>query len=80
MTTNESNQSEPAIYGDKIVWVDEVQIDDAIDPYFSINNNICVYDLATSTETQLPSGLRIWDPSIYKDVIAWSGQRYLEGL
>jgi len=74
ITTNESNQSEPAIYEDKIVWVDEVRIDDpeiAVDSYFSINNVICVYNLSTSTETQLPSGLRIWDPSIYGDIIVW---------
>ena len=77
ITTNESNQSEPAIYGDKIVWVDEVQIDDAIDPYLSINNNICVYDLATSTETPLSSGLRIWNPSIYKDVVVWEQEDFV---
>ncbi|AKB74941.1 cell surface protein [Methanosarcina lacustris Z-7289] len=74
ITTNESNQSEPVIYGDKIVWVDELRIDDpeiAVDPYFSINNFICVYDLSTSTETRLPSGLRIWNPSIYGDIIVW---------
>jgi beta propeller repeat protein len=77
ITINESNQSEPAIYGDKIVWVDEVQIDNAVDPYFSINNNICVYDLATSTETRLPSGLRIWNPSIYKDVVVWGQEDFV---
>ncbi|AKB45538.1 MULTISPECIES: hypothetical protein [Methanosarcina] len=77
ITTNESNQSDPAIYGDKIVWVDEVQIDDAIDPYFSINNNICVYDLATSTETPLSAGLRSWNPSIYKDVVVWEQEDYV---
>ena len=74
ITTNETNQSDPAIYGDKIVWVDEVRIDDpeiAVDPYFSINNFICVYDLSTSTETRLHSGLRIWNPSIYGDIIVW---------
>ncbi|MCC4770064.1 hypothetical protein FXV91_07580 [Methanosarcina sp. DH2] len=74
ITTNESNQSEPAIYGDKIVWVDEVQIDDpeiVVDPYFSINHVICVYDLSTSTETRLYPGIRIWNPSIYKDRIVW---------
>jgi beta propeller repeat protein len=80
ISTNETNQTEPAIYGDKIVWVDELRIDDpeiAVDPYFSINNFICVYDMSTSTETQLPSGLRMWNPSIYRDIVVWDQEDFV---
>ncbi|KKG12872.1 hypothetical protein EO97_02225, partial [Methanosarcina sp. 2.H.T.1A.15] len=74
ITTNESNQSEPAIYGDKIVWVAEVPIDDpelAPYSYLTVYNAICVYNLSTSTETQLSPGVRMWNPSIYGNKIVW---------
>jgi beta propeller repeat protein len=80
ITTNESNQSDPTIYGDKVVWVDELKIDDPeipADSYLAINNLVCVYDLSTSTETQLSSGLRIWSPSIYKDIVVWKQEDFV---
>ena len=74
LSTNESNQTEPAIYGDKIIWVDEVRIDDPevlAGSYRSFYNVICLYNLSTSTETKVAEGIRMWNPSIYGDTLVW---------
>ncbi|WP_440946116.1 PGF-pre-PGF domain-containing protein [Methanosarcina sp. T3] len=66
ITTNESNQSMPAIYGDRIVWQDDR----------NGNLDIYMYDLSTSTETQITfNSSRQYDPAIYGDRIVWTDDR-----
>jgi beta propeller repeat protein len=66
ITTNESDQMGPAIYGDRIVWID------------SRNGNwdIYMYDLSTKKENQIttnPSDSLY--PAIYGDRIVWGDDR-----
>jgi beta propeller repeat protein len=73
ITPSKSNQTFPAIYGDKIVWQDDR------------NGNGCslfMYDLSTSKEIQITTNKSWeWKPAIYEDKIAWqyapSGYPYL---
>jgi beta propeller repeat protein len=66
ITTNESQQDYPAIYGDKIVWQD----------YRNGNSSwsktdIYMYNLSTSTETQITTSGSASDPKIYGDRIVY---------
>lgn len=66
ITTNESTQEYPAIYGDRIVWQD------------SRNGNldIYLYDLSTSRETQITTDPAAqYSPAIYGDRIIWTDER-----
>ena len=66
ITTDPSDQSDPAIYGDRIVWVD----------YRNDNYDIYMYDLSTDTEIPIttdPSSQ--WYPAIYGDRIVWEDYR-----
>ncbi|NLN44732.1 MAG: PKD domain-containing protein, partial [Methanosarcina sp.] len=59
---------EPAIHGDRIVWMGERDG----------NWNIYMYDLSTNTETQITdTGLALWPsaPVIYGDRIVWVDER-----
>lgn len=71
ITTNKSNQTKPAIYGDKIVFFD--------DRSGLGNYNIYVYDLSTSKETQITINGSSYDytmgPAIYGDRIVWQEYR-----
>jgi beta propeller repeat protein len=87
ITTNSSNQGDPAIYGDRIVWTDKrnvVTLEDMSDIY--------MYDLSTSTETRITTAkedqmaegteTRITTnegeqeyPAIYGDRIVWRDWR-----
>jgi beta propeller repeat protein len=66
ITTNESLQINPAIYGDKIVWQDDR----------NGNSDIYMYNLSSSTETQITTNEsnQIW-PAIYGDRIVWVDDR-----
>jgi beta propeller repeat protein len=66
ITTNESNQSMPAIYGDRIVWQDER----------NGNSDIYTYDLSTLKETQITTNKsgQIF-PAIYGDRVVWQDER-----
>jgi beta propeller repeat protein/parallel beta-helix repeat protein len=79
ITKNKSNQTNPVIYGDKIVFLD----DRNVSGYY----NIYVYDLSTSTETQIPTNISylpyyynsdVW-PAIYSDRIVWREYRNNNG-
>ncbi len=76
ITTNKSNQTKPAIYGDKIVYLD--------DRNGWENYNICIYDLSTSRETHLPTNISYayrysaW-AEIYGDRIVWKAHRNNNG-
>ncbi|WP_440945131.1 hypothetical protein ACSAZL_13315 [Methanosarcina sp. T3] len=66
ITTNESNQSRPAIYGDRIVWTDDR----------NGNYDIYMYNISTSTETQITtSESNQSEPAIYGDRIVWTDDR-----
>ncbi|WP_269849699.1 TolB family protein [Methanosarcina horonobensis] len=66
ITTSESNQSRPAIYGDRIVWTDDR----------NGNYDIYMYNISTSTETQITTnGSNQSDPEIYGDQIVWTDDR-----
>jgi len=69
ITTNKSNQTKPAIYGDRIVFFD--------DRSRWGHYNIYMYDLSTSGETQIPTSISYYDsdtwPAIYGDRIVWKG-------
>jgi beta propeller repeat protein len=66
ITTNESLQINPAIYGDKIVWQDDR----------NGNSDIYMYNLSSSAETQITTNEsnQMW-PAIYGDIIVWKDDR-----
>ena len=67
ITTNKSNQMQPAIYGDTIVWKDER----------NGNSDIYMYDLSTSNETQITTRESYeFSPDIYRDRIIWTDLRH----
>jgi beta propeller repeat protein/parallel beta-helix repeat protein len=76
ITTNKSNQTKPAIYGNKIVFFD--------DRSGWGHYNIYMYDLSTSRETQIPTNISYYDsdtwPAIYGDRIVWKGDRNINGV
>ena len=77
VTTDESNQVEPAIYEDRIVWADN-RNGGGRDEYGKPDGNwdIYMYDLSTSTETQITSSNSTqWKPSIYGNRIVWEDKR-----
>ena len=75
ITTNKSNQTMPAIYGDKIVFLD--------DRNGWGHYNIYMYDLSTSRETQITTNVSHYDsnirPVIYGDRIVWKAHRNTNG-
>lgn len=76
ITSNESNQITPAIYGDKIVWTDYRNSGESSDLYMNINSDIYMYDLSTSTETQITSNeSNQFTPEIYGNRIVWVDKR-----
>jgi beta propeller repeat protein/parallel beta-helix repeat protein len=71
ITTNKSNQVNPSIYGDRIVFLDNRNGRE----YY----NIYIYDLSTSRETQITTNVSHYDfdtyPVIYGDRIVWKAHR-----
>jgi beta propeller repeat protein/parallel beta-helix repeat protein len=66
ITAYESIQFSPAIYGDRIIWVD----------YRNRNNDVYMYNLSTHTETQITSNKSGQSsPAIYGDKIVWMDSR-----
>jgi beta propeller repeat protein len=66
ITTDPDNQWMPAIYGDRIVWMDER----------NDNTDIYMYDLSTETETQITTDPDFqYGPAIYGDRIVWEDRR-----
>jgi beta propeller repeat protein len=66
ITAYESIQFSPAIYGDRIIWVD----------YRNRNNDVYMYNLSTHTETQITSNKSgKSSPAIYGDKIVWMDSR-----
>ena len=71
ITTNKSNQSFPAIYKDRVVWVDDR----------NGNPDIYMYDLSTSKETRITtsgSANCCRSPAIYGDRIVWTDMRWTD--
>jgi beta propeller repeat protein len=60
-------KGKPAIYGDRIVWMDGHNVYD--------NSNIYMYNLSTSKETQITTSGSAEYPSIYGNRIVWSEGR-----
>jgi beta propeller repeat protein len=66
ITSHPGHQSSPAIYGDRIVWIDDR----------NSNFDIYMYDLGTSTESQIISDTaHQFYPDIYDDRIVWADLR-----
>ena len=65
ITTSESCQINPAIYGDKIVWQDDRDG----------KSDIYMYDLSTQQETQISTSGTAYYPAIYGDRIVWKDDR-----
>jgi TolB protein len=66
ITNNESDQLDPAIYRDRIVWQDER----------NGNWDIYIYNLSTSTESRITTDeLDQINPAIYGDRIVWQDER-----
>jgi len=76
ITTNRSDQMRPSIYGDRIVWTDERNIES--DGYFSNGNwDTYMYNLSTSRETQITTNESCQTyPAIYGDRIVWQDGKY----
>src|SRR5665647_1000671 len=71
ITTNESSQIHPDIYGDKIVWEDNRN-----DNGSYTNWDIYMYDLSTHKEIQITTnGSNQIHPDIYGDKIVWEDNR-----
>jgi TolB protein len=75
ITTNNSNQMYPDIYGERIVWQDDRN--GYYDPYvYDPNWDIYMYDLSASTETQITTNeSNQSEPAIYEDRIVWTDDR-----
>jgi TolB protein len=75
ITTNESWKIFPAIYGDRILWVDGRNGE----PLYShqiVDGDLYMYDLSTSEETRLVSSVSSdARPDIYGDRIVWGDDR-----
>jgi TolB protein len=66
ITINESDQIDPAIYGDSMVWQDER----------NGNWDIYLYNLSTSTETRVTTDeSNQTKPAVYGDRIIWQDER-----
>lgn len=77
VTTNESNQLLPAIYGDRIVWEDyrnfneTVNINDT-DEIVVWNSDIYMYNISSQEEMQVTSNDSSQEyPAIYNDTLVW---------
>ena len=75
ITKNESWKTFPAIYEDKIIWVDGRNSE----PLYShqiVDGDLYMYDLSTAQETRLVSGVSSDSrPDIYKDRVVWEDDR-----
>lgn len=69
ITTNGEDQKHPAIYGDRIVWTDFRNGDGYQ------TSDIYMYDLSTSTETQITTSGSAYSPDIYGSRIVWTDER-----
>lgn len=66
VTNTKSDQYEPAVYSDKVVWADGRNGD----------YDIYMYDLSTSTETPMViTGSTQFSPTIYENRIVWEDDR-----
>jgi beta propeller repeat protein len=77
ITTNESQQVEPKIFGDIIVWTDMRNIFfDSDNLLGQFNHDIYMYNLSNSTEIQLTDEDATQDgPDIYNNLIVWMDWR-----
>ena len=79
ITTNASQQNDPAIYNDTIVWTDgrNVNITEDVEnmslqDIFDANIDIYMYNLSTGEEMQLSgNGSAQMAPAIYGDIVVW---------
>ena len=62
--TTSGSAGHPAIYGDKIVWVDSRR-----------GGQIYMYDISTSKETLISTSGKAYSPAIYGDKIVWEDRR-----
>lgn len=77
ITTNEFDQQVPAIYGDRIVWVDarNKQVD-SLNNDIDENYDIYMYDIYTPEEIQITTDKSLQSyPALYNDRIVWVDNR-----
>lgn len=70
ITKTESDIDKFAIYDDRIVWRDQRN-----DNGTGLNTDIYLYNLSTSTETQITTNGSAWSPKIYGDRIVYKDWR-----
>jgi len=82
IVTNISSVSNPAIYGNKIVWVGSGGNGTIIDKHNNsrYRSDIYMYDLSTKKETRITTSGLASNPSIYGDRIIWQDERNLDVL
>ncbi|AKB74938.1 cell surface protein [Methanosarcina lacustris Z-7289] len=80
ITTDEADQQNPAIYGDRIVWQDDRNGGNGYSWKPTGNWDIYMYDASTSTETRITTSESCQiNPVIYGDKIVWQDNRNGEG-
>ena len=65
--TNSGNTTDPAIYGNRIVYT--------YCPYVSFNGDIYMYEISTANKTRITTSTSTFGPSIYGDKIVYSDSR-----
>lgn len=81
VTENESWQGQPAIYGDRIVWTDLRNVEQAEDENTTsdlsmFDGDIYMFDLSTGEEFLITEDLSLQEePAIYENRIVWTDYR-----
>lgn len=80
VTTDESNQLLPAIYGDRIVWEDyrnfNATTDISTSEEVAWNSDIYMYNITSQEEKQVTSNASSQEyPAIYEDTLVWVDMR-----
>lgn len=76
LTANASDQYQPAVYGNRVVWADE-----RASTATWLNADIHVFDLVTRVERRLTDGATFhYTPDIYRNKVIWGDVAYGEDV
>jgi len=76
ITTEESDQNDPAIYADKVVWTDWRNANTTSNESFIWNADIYMYNTSLEEEVQITANVSMQiGPAIYEDRIVWTDMR-----